>query len=87
VHVHTFHAVCGSYILDKITHLANVGTCLKLYDISGNIVNLLQCWQFVRRMELVERQNLAYRKTIKAIKVQSEDSKDHVEKFSLCTIP
>jgi hypothetical protein len=60
---------------------------VKLYDISGNIVNLLQSWQFVRRMELLERQNLAYRRTIKATRVQSGDSKDHIEEFSLYTIP
>jgi hypothetical protein len=60
---------------------------VKLYDISGNFVNLLQCWQFVRRMELLETQNLAYRKIIKAIRVWPGDSKDHVEKFSLYTTP
>lgn len=67
--------------------MANVGNCVKLHEISGNIVNLLQCWQFVKRMELLEAQNLAYRKTINGIRVQSGDSKDHVEKFSLYTIP
>jgi len=38
-------------------------------------------------IELLETQNLANRKTTKAIRLQSGDSKDHVEKFSLYAIP